>query len=284
MTDPFDRRAGARLDVPPALTSTVAPDPAFAARARLARLRDVLVRAVKARARARWNEPAVFFFDPKRQAELATARSAPYDPLAEVAPLIAAELPELVAAIEVRRVARATDGLPSAARALAPHCAPARDLADLLAVPEDEIFLALAPAERTGARLHVRGSANVAQLHQLLAPALGAPANGFQLFAPAALRSDGTLPTGFAGCEHWLWPTQPLAAVPRIGGERVVLVGPAVVKASLDVEPRFQGLAVECERVQALNAFQTADALSRLCGSPVPVQAPAAGQTVARAA
>jgi hypothetical protein len=106
----------------------------------------------------------------------------------------------------------------------------------------------------------------------------------FQLLAPPALRPDGTLPAGFAGCEHWLWPTQPLAAVPRIAGERVVLLAPAVVRPSLDVEPRFPGLAVECETVQTLNAFQTAEALSRLCGRPVPVQAPAADPSVARAA
>src|SRR5438105_745355 len=84
----------------------------------------------------------------------------------------------------------------------------------------------LSPAARTGVRLHLRGAADVAQLQQLL----GEP-TPFQLFAPAALQADGTLPAGVAGCVHWLWPTQPLAAVPRIGGERVVLVGPAVVPA-----------------------------------------------------
>ena len=183
--------------------------------------------------------------------------------------------------MEVRRAARAI-GLQDAALALASQCPAARELADLLAVPDDEVFLALAPAERTGTRLHVRGAADVAQLYRLLAPAL--PSGPIQLFAPLALQSDGTLPVGFAGCEHWLWPTQPLATVPRINGERVVLVGPAVVRLTLDVEPRFPALAVECEVIQALNAFQTAELLAHLCGHPVPVHAPTSTSPVARAA
>ena len=280
MTDPFDRRTGA----PTVPGAPAAPDSAFAARSRLARLRDALTRAAKTLRPARWNEPAVFFFDRKRQAELDAVRPVLPGPFPELTSLIGAELPAIVAAVDVRRVARATDGLLSAARALASRCPAARDLADLLTAPDDEVFLALAPADRAGVRLHLRGAVDVAQLHRLLAPALGSAEIHFQLFAPTALRPDGTLPTGFAGCEHWLWPTQPLAAIPRIGGERVVLVGPAVVRAAPDIEPRFPGLAVECETVQTLNAFQTADALSRLCGCPVPVQAPAAGSSVARAA
>jgi hypothetical protein len=165
---------------------------------------------------------------------------------------------------------------------MAPHCSAVRELADLLAVPDDEVFLALAPADRTGVRLHLRGAADVAQLHRLLAPTWESSA--LQLLLPAALRPDGTLPTGFAACEHWLWPAQPLAVVPRLGGERVVLVGPAVVRAALDAEPRFPALAVEAEVVETLNAFQTAELLSRLCGRPVPVQTPTNAPAVARAA
>ncbi len=314
MTASFTRRPGAPAG------RTAAPDPAFAARARLKRLRDALVQAAKALRPHRWNEPAVFFFDRTRQAELDAARPTVPDRFAELTALIAAELPALVSAVEVRRVARATDGLASAARAL-PFPA-ARELAELLAIPDDEVFLALAPAARTGVRLHLRGAADVAQLYRLLEepnppapfpkkeggerpaelhldnharersfspspPGGGGRGVGFpsvQLFSPAALLPDGPLPVGFAGCEHWLWPTQPLAAVPRIGGERVVIVGPAVVRSALDIEPRFPGLAVECDSVQALNPFQVAEALARLCGRPVPVSAPAGERPVARAA
>ena len=276
MTDLFDRRTA----VPPA-AAPAAPDPAFAARARLVRLRDALARAAKRLGRPRWNAPAAFFFDPRRQAELEAARPPAPDPFAELTASVSAELPVLAASLDVRRVARAVDGLSAAAGALAAHCPAAKDLADLLAVPE-EVFLALAPAARTGVRLHVRGAADVAQLYELLAPAL--PPAPFQLFAPAALRADGTLPAGLAGCAHWLWPTQPLSMVPRVGGERVVLVGPAAVRQALAVEPRFPALEVECDVIQTLNAFQTADLLSRLCGRPVPVQASATAPAVTRAA
>ncbi|MBX9585282.1 MAG: hypothetical protein K2X87_33670, partial [Gemmataceae bacterium] len=69
-----------------------APNPAFAARPRLARLRDAL-RATDPRPPSPADAP-VFFFDRARQAELVAARPAP--PPAEphpVAALIAAELP-----------------------------------------------------------------------------------------------------------------------------------------------------------------------------------------------
>ena len=257
-----------------------APDAAFAARPRLLHLRDALRRAAK-NLRPRWDEPPVFFFDPKRQAELGAARPAPPNRFAELAPLIREGMPALLAFVEVRRVARAA-GLKEAARALAAHCPEANDLAELLAVPDDEVFLAIVPATRTGVRLHLRGAASVAQLRRLLAPELKAA--DFQLFTPAALRPDGTLPAGVAGCGHWLWPTQPLAAVPRVNGERVVLVGPAVVRPSLAVEVRFPELAVECEVVETLNAIQVAEKLSRLCGRPLPVLPPVEGPAVARAA
>ena len=301
-TDLLARRtAGPLLPAPQA-----APDPAFAARPRLARLRDTLARVARQRP-PRWNTPALFFFDPTRQAELEAARPTPPDRFAELAAAITTELPALLASVEVRRVARATDGLTAAARALAPNCPAAKELAELLAVPDDEVFLVLSPADRSGVRLHLRGAADAAQLYRALSeplPPTPSPKKGggvrdeeaiassvlsisplrggvgegssspFQLFAPTALRPDGTLPAGFAGCAHWLWPTQPLAAVPRVDGERVVLVGPAVVRAALDGEPRFPTLAVEAEVIHTLNVFQTAERLSRLAGRLVPVHAP----------
>jgi len=279
MIDSFNRRAAG--PVPPTAGAAM-PDAAFAARPRLAHLRDALVRTTRARP-PRWGEAAIFFFDPKRQAELDAARQPSPDPLAELTALIAAELLALVASVEVRRVARATDGLRAAADLLAPRLPAARDLAELLAIPDDEVFLALAPLDRVGVRLHVRGAASVADLHRLLAPALGLAQSQFQLLAPAAVRPDGTLPSGFAACEHWLWPTQPLCAVPRLGGSRVVMVGPAAVRPALDIDPRFPGLAAECEAIQTLTAVQTAEAVAKVCGASLPVAAPIGG-FVARAA
>lgn len=272
----FDRHSGPHFVAAPR-----AADPAFAARPRLLALRDTLAQAANKLKPSRWNEPAVFFFDPKRQAALEAARPAPPDRFAELATAVVAEFPPLLEHVEVRRVARAVDGLKTAALSLAPHCEAARDLADLLAVPDDEVFLVLSPAERTGVRVHVRGAASVGQFRALLAPTHPAPC---QLFVPAALDLDGTLPCGFAGCGHWLWPTQPLSAVPRIGGERVVLVGPTLVPHATEGEIRFPGLRAEAEMIQVLNPFQVAEELSRLTGRPVPVGAPPEPLPVARAA
>jgi hypothetical protein len=47
----------------------------------------------------------------------------------------------------------------------------------------------------------------------------------FQLYRPAALRPDGTLPPAFRGADHWLWGHESPADVPAVGGERVVLLG-----------------------------------------------------------
>ncbi|MBP3959173.1 hypothetical protein J8F10_28345 [Gemmata sp. G18] len=288
----FDHRAGLFPVAPPRTT-----DPAFAARPRLLALREALVRAAKHARSIRWNEPVAFFFDPKRQAELESVRPAAPDRFAALTDLITTEMPALVAGVEVRRAARAIDGFKSAALAMAPHCAAANDLADLLAVPDDEVFLVLAPNDRAGVRLHVRGAAGIAQLHRLLAetgpkatyppaPSLKGRGEkpGLQMFKSAALLPDGTLPIGLAGCEHWLWPTQPLAAVPRVAGERVVIVGPAVIRSALDVELRFPEMAVESEVVQTLNPFQVMEALSRLIGQRVPVTVPENAPAVARAA
>jgi hypothetical protein len=260
MIDSFPRRAGAPVSAAP---DPAAPDRAFAARSDLARLRDGLVRAARERP-SRWGEPAAFFFDAKRQAELVAARSPRPEPHVELTAHIRDRMPDLIESVEVRRVARATAGLRAAADALAPRLPAARDLSELLAVPDDEVFLAVAPEGRVGVRLHVRGAARVADLHSLLAPVFGY--EPLQLFRPAAVQPDGTLPAGVAGCGHWLWPTQPLAAVPRVGGERVVIVGPAAVTSAPDAEPRFPGLVVECELVQTLSVGQVAAALERLCG------------------
>lgn len=273
--DLFDRFSG-----PQPVGVSVATEPAFAARPRLLALRAALSAAAARVAPGRWNEPTVFFFDSRRQAELDRARGPVPDRFEALAAQIGTELLELFAHVEVRRVARAIDGLRAAARTLAPHCPAAGDLADLLAVPDDEVFLVLAPAERTGVRLHVRGAATVGQFCDLFAPTQSEP---FQLFAPGALGADGTLPTGLAGCGQWFWPEQPLAAIPRINGERIVLVGPAVIRHA-EPAPRFPGLRAEAEVVQTLNPFQVADALSRLAGRPVPAPAPADVPSVARAA
>ncbi|MBX9627297.1 MAG: hypothetical protein K2X82_26075 [Gemmataceae bacterium] len=262
------------------------PDPAFAARPRLARLGDALRAAVVPRPRTA--DAPVFFFDPARQAELLAARppAPPPDPH-PVAALIAAELSALFASAEVRRVARAVPGLRAAAVALASVVPAAKDLADLLAVPDDEAVVVLDPAARTGWRLVVSGVADVGQFHRLLIDAAGLPptaAEPYQFFRPAALRSDGTLPTGFDGCRHWLWGHEPLAAVPLVDGERVIVAGEPAYRRAWEDEPRFPDMPAAVELDRVLSPFQVADRLAGLIGQPVPVRPAAPARKRARAA
>jgi hypothetical protein len=280
------------------------PDPGYDALARLTQLRDSLL-AVPRDRRSRWAEPPPFFFDRHRQADLESTRPIkPADPLAEVSARIAAELPALCASVEVRRVARTVDGLKATAETLAPACPAAKELADLLAVPDDEVIVVLHPGLRAGFRFVVRGVADVGQFHVLLAEAIigdwsarclpgtrfaeryvsacrdvnpavpaGVPMVAearFQMYTPAALRPDGTLPTGFAGCEHWLWPATGLASVPRVNGERVVLLGPPAFRATWDVTRRFPAMAADVRLLDVLSAFRVGECLARLTGHPVP--------------
>jgi hypothetical protein len=268
-------------------------------------LRDALA-AARPR-RPWWGEPPVFFFDRARQAEFEAARPAAAP--AEAHPLetrIAAELPELFRSVEVRRVARAVPGLREAAAALAPRLPAAKELADLLAVPDDEAVLVLHPARRAGFRLLVRGVADANQFHLLMLDAItGEEADGFlpgpplparfasacrdanplvpagvpmvaeahfQLFKPAAVQADGSVPDGFRGCDHWLWGTEPLAAVPRVDGERVVVLGDPAFRATWEVERRFPALAADVTLLEVLGPFQVTDRLGRLAGGPIPVR------------
>lgn len=252
--------------------ATVQPqtDAAYAARPRLMALREELRRAAARRHPARWQEPPLFFFDPKRQAELLAARG-PAGPWADLEARIAAMLPELLGSVAVRHLARALD-LPAAAQLLAGHCPAARRLAELLAVPDDEVFLLLDPRRRIGVRWLLRGAADVGQL-------IVCGARDFtydvQLYTPAALPADGTLPVGLRGCRGWLWPTQPLAAIPRRHGQRVALVGPAELPSVTAFTPRFPEMTVECTELARLSPVQVADELTRLCGRTLPPVAPA---------
>ena len=92
---------------------------------------------------------------------------------------------------------------------------------------------------------------------------------------PAALRPDGTLPPGFGGSDHWLWPHAALATVPRVDGERVVLLGPPPYRVTWEVSRRFPALAAEVQLVDVLSPFRVAERLGKLAGRPVPVALPA---------
>jgi hypothetical protein len=291
------------LPPPPSRRADPLPDLGFAARERLTRLESELA-AVLPRPRSRWKEPALFFFDRRREAQREANRPVqPVDPLAAISARIAAELPSLRESVEVRRVARALVGLRAAVEALAPRCPTAQELLDLLAIPDDEVILVLHPGQRAGFRLAVRGVADVGQFHVLLAAAIAADSHPrlhsgpaipqrlvaachnrgpsspagvpmimeacFQIYTHAAIQPDGTLPQGLRGCDHWLWPAMPLAAVPRVAGERVVLLGPPAYRASWEVGVRFPGLVADLRVVEVLGPFRVAEQLTRLTGKPI---------------
>ena len=299
-------RASTPAPSSPAQTRGV-PDRGHDAVAPLTRLRDQLRDSLAARRPERWKVPSVFFFDRRRQAELELARPrALGNRFAEVAASIAATILELSASIEVRRVARAIDGLRSAAEELAADCSPARDLADLLAIPEDDVFTVLYPDQRTGFRLLTRGVADVGQLHVLMTDVVtGEAAGGFlpgppiparfvaayrdvnpttpagvpmvasaryQLSTPSVLRQDGPALDGFAGCEHWLWPEMPLVAVPRVEGERVIVMCAPAFTLTWDVTRRFPALTAEVRLLETLRPHHVGERLSRLIGRVIPPQ------------
>ncbi len=270
------------------------PDVGFATLPLFRRLRDALADASRKR---RWGVAPLFFFNATLQAEweLRRRRAAP-TPLGD---LIDDALTVMAASVEARHNARAVPGLVEAAAAVAPRDAKARTLAEVLAVPDDEVVRVIHPGARAGFRVLVRGVADVNQFHTLLADAVtGSPRDGFlpgarphpravaacrdqapdpavdaatarfQLFRPAALRDDGTLPLGFHGCDHWIWGTEPLAAVPREDGERVVLLGDPVFRATWDVARKFPWLLGELEVVQMMTAAEVADWIAARTGRP----------------
>ncbi|HEY2910816.1 MAG TPA: hypothetical protein VGI99_11255, partial [Gemmataceae bacterium] len=252
------------------------PEAAYAARQRLRALRDDLLAAIPRRPR-RGGEPPVFFFDPDRQAELEAAQNTDREAVDPFAERIEAEIAALCESVEVRQMARAIPGMREAI-SRGKYTA----LAALLAVPDDEIVLVLHPNERWGCRLAVRGIDSMNPFQVLMLDAVGAESDyvprlpgrfaaagmaagpaipagvpmlaelPYQLLRPEALHSDGTVPSGFAACPHWLWGWEPLASVPRLDGERIVLLGEPVFPLSWEVERRFPAMAAEATVIQML--------------------------------
>ena len=307
---PFTRPAS-----PPARPK--APDLAFAALALLTRLRDALRlsadlmiacrREEATAARRTRGEPKLFFFDQPRPAPAAKfpepylARVTPRMPAAarawaDLPHLLDDALTALPAAVGVRRIARTLDGLQEAARELAPVLPAAAEVAELLAVPDDQVVLAIHPAARAGVRVRLRGVAEVHQLHTFLADALtGDPARGllpgrrphprvlsgyrdadpdpdhhqmttrFQLFHPDGLNPNGTLPEGFAGSDHWVWGEDSPAVLPLEQGERLVLLGEPVYEAVWEARRKFPRLTAEVEVMEVLSRSEVEAWLTAHC-------------------
>jgi len=279
------------------------PDVAVAALPLFARLRDGLQALNRPAAKSRWNVPPLFFFDRARESARGAKSTANHRDLDD---MLADALSLVTASTEARRAARSTTGLKLAAAA-APLKA-ARELASLLAVADDEILRVLHPAARTGFRILVRGIADLAQFHALLADEItGDPNRGklpgsrpdsrvlaafrngdpdpeaatfparFQFYRPEALRPDGTLPNGFAGSRHWLWGPESLSVIPRVNGERLLLIGEPVFPARWVTGRKFSGLPGELELVEVLSTTLVNETVTRLTGHRLSDQVRRAG-------
>ena len=275
------------------------PDVAVAALPLLTRLRDGL-RAAAAAGQDRWGVPKLFFFDRSLQAELNTAREGAAD-----LPSLPPELNDLIddartvlaADHHARRAARAVAGLREAAAAVARVSKAIRELADLLALADDEVIRVICPAARAGCRVAVRGAADVHQLHVLLANALtGDPGRGmlagsrphprvlaacsdpgtdpdgveftarYQFFRPPALQPDGSLPHGFRGSDHWVWGPEWVTDLPLVDGERAVLLGEPAFAATWEVGRRVPGVAAEVALLEVMPAAAVADWIAARTG------------------
>jgi len=291
-----------------AATKPRGPDVAFAALPLLRRLAASLPAATRFRAACRAaadrlddsGVPPLFFFHKPHQLEWETVRTRPAPAVDRVAGRVAARypaeaaawavLPELLddaiavlsGSVEARHAARAVPGLADAARKLAGEHSKCRDLADLLAIPDDEVIHVRYPDRGLTARVRVQGVATVSQFHVLLADALIGPSlpgrrppadvlaaarhgvppgadppiakAAFQILRPTALRADGTVPAGFVAVDHWLWGWEPLAAVPRVNGERTVVLAPPAYPSEWEMTTRFPTVRPEIEVVHVNTA------------------------------
>lgn len=270
----------------------------------LQRLRDcllaseVLMRAVqKAEDKRRRQSPApLFFFNRQLQAELEKSRppksdvsgfakSHPAESLAyRQLPDLLDDVNTLMSQVEVRRAARSSPGLMDVLGRLGPTVPGTGALHALLSrVVDDQILTVINPISRTGVKLLATGVADVAQLQVLFtefqpgrkpddrivtAYLGGNPhpnANTFttrqQLFKPTALQQDGRV----SGCEHWCHPDDSLNTVPLVQGERVMLIGEALVPRTWAVGRTFPTVAGDLELVKRMDRAEVTAWLGARC-------------------
>ncbi len=308
------------------------PDLAFLARPLFVRLGEALRSAAQLLSECRameerstrheraWGVPKLFFSDRAAQAEWRSIQS-PIQAFPEpFLSLLAPAFPKLADAWDrlpgllddalalmgesqdVRRMARAVPGLREAARSV-PQ---AGELAGILGMPEEEVWLIVHPAARAGYRVALEGVADIAQLHVLLADRLtGDPCRGllagsrpafdavdayrgtghtesvvatsrFRFHRPEALRPDGTLPEGFAGSATWYWGRETLDTVPRTNGERVLLIGEPEPPTTWEVARRFPRIEAKVGLVEVLKRAEIESWLRARCPALRPSIVPVA--------
>ncbi len=299
----------------------VQSDPSYASLSLLARLRESLWASAKllaacrvAEASAEASAAPLFFFDRDLQTEWKSLhrespefpephltrleRSLPAESLAwrQLPDLLDDARTLLAASISVRRSARAMPGFLDAVRIVGNDLLAAKEVAELLGVLDDQVILAIHPAERVGVRLHVRGLADFRQLQVFLMDAMiGDPNRGliagkkpeprwievyrdgdpkpeappvtprFQLFHPKALRSDGSLPNGFDGVDDWFWNESDPNELPSERGERVVLVSDRMFPESWTAKRRHPRVNAQVQRMELLDSASVESWLAAHC-------------------
>lgn len=221
----------------------------------------------------------------------------------------------LGSSVEARHAARAIPGLREAAQPLVADHPRIRQFADVLAVLDDAVLVVVHPEAQIGVRVLVQGIADVGQFHILLAnELLGSPMDGrmagprpdprqvaacqdesagpdlmaeawFQLYQAAVLEQPALAsnpspshPDGFMGVEHWLWPQDTLASIPRVQGERLLILGEPVYPIVWPVARRVPLVRGSLTVLERFTPAQVARWLEARTGrsSPVPEQRRAA--------
>lgn len=291
--DLFRPRAGEPTPMP---SAALYVDRVFALLPRLRILRDDLLAAIRFRdachqIRKRRALPPLFFFHQERQAELEESGYRPHTFEVEIARRFPREaaawqdlaervhslMPLLLCDVDLRQAARALPGFKQSAESLAVDHADCRELADLLAVLDEEVLLIVAPEARLAFRLEVSGLATVGQLHAPLADLRLARALGSieseetarQLFTLSALRSDCRMPRGLAGSEHWLWNHKVAGTIAKVEGERVILLGDRS-RFTQTFEPRFPDLPMKSRLAGVLTREEVHAKLQAWTGATIP--------------
>jgi len=298
-----------RTQTPPRPRGT--PDLAFETISLWPRLRTMLAEAASARRKDRdlaekaikhqrhWGVPKLHFFHKPAQQELERSRAndaTPYDFGPDLDYVLEDSMLLLAESLDIRRAARATAGLYEAANAIAGELPAAKQLAELLRMPEGEAIRVIHPGCVAGFRLLTFGVATVNQFHTLFADRIpGDPARGgipgvrpspeavnaagevdplgeaafartrFRFLRPAALQADGTLPEGFHASDHWYWGHESLAEFPLENGERIVLADDPAFEELKPVERRFPRLSADVEILDVMPRAEVESWLRQRC-------------------
>ncbi len=181
---------------------------------------------------------------------------------------------------------------------------------EMLAILDDEQFVALHPELARGYIIRIAGIGNNFQLHTLLADALiGDTAQGwlpgerpslrvaalakdapitdsdnlptafgaFNLWNWTGLRANGSLPGAgegqATGSEHWIWNEGVPADIVPFHGTRVILIGPPPYARSWNSGRFFPAMVGELEVIRQLSAEEARAWLDRLASAPKPAPA-----------